>query len=325
MTRSILRWSGQHLINIVLKIIVIALWSQIAIGSTPSRPMRVALITENLQRLEHQRGATIGLYAIDTNNGTILSYRGNQTFPFQSTFKLMGVAALLHHDQSKPTLQKKIFIAPEQLVMWHPISGLYLNQKASFHTLAEGAISYSDNTAINLIIRELGGLDTINQFARRVANTSFNLKHYEVNLNSNPANDEDSSTPKDMAISLQNILLGDVLNERNRQLLLHWMQNNTTGDTRIRAGVPPGWVVADKTGSGGYGIANDIGIVWSPSCKPIILSIYTHQNTQGTSAQEDLIAHITQMTLEQFSTYNGCFKASNLAKPQTSLMHKERP
>lgn len=303
--------------NIVFKIIILILWSQIALGSATSKPADETSIDIKLKRLEHRIDGQIGFYAIDTNSGKIIAYRENQTFPFQSTFKLMGVAALLHHDQSTPMLQKRIFINPEQLLMWHPISGLYLNQQVSLQTLAEGAVSYSDNTAINLIMRELGGLDKVNHFARMAGNLSFNLKHYELNLNSNPGSNEDASTAKDMAISVKNIVLGNILSEHNKQLLLQWMRHNTTGYRRIRAGVPLGWAVADKTGSGRYGIANDIGIIWSPSCKPIILSIYTHQNTKDAIAQDDVIAKITKMAVEQFSKDNPCFDANHLAKAQT--------
>lgn len=308
--------------KIALKILALVLWSQIALGSAPSTSVNKVPIDKELKTLEHKFDGKIGLYAIDTNSGKIISYRENHTFPFESTFKLMGVAALLHHDQTKPVLQKRVFINPEQLVMWHPVSGQYLNQKVSLQTLAEGAISYSDNPGINLIIHELGGLDKINYFARMVGNNTFNLKHFELNLNSNPQRNEDSSTPKDMAISVKNILLGNVLSESDKQLLLQWMRNNTTGYGRIRAGVPPGWAVADKTGSGSYGVANDIGIIWSPSCKPIILSIYTHQNKQAAISQDDVIAKVTQMALEEFSKYDSCFDATNLAKVQTSLIKK---
>lgn len=307
--------------KIAFKIILLSLWSQIALGSLLSKPYEVT-VDKKLKTLEQKFNKKIGLYAIDTNSGKIISYRGDETFPFQSTFKFMGVAALLHQDQSKPILQKKVFISPQQLLMWHPISGLYINQKVSLKTLAEGAISYSDNTAINLIVDELGGLDKINHFARMVGNNTFNLKHYELNLNSNPSNNEDSSTPKDMAISTQNILLGDMLSDSNKQLLLQWMRNNTTGYGRIRAGVPLGWAVADKTGSGSYGVANDIGIVWSTSCKPIILSIYTYQNNPDAIAQDDVIANITKVALEQFSQYDNCFDMTNLSKVQTALIKK---
>jgi hypothetical protein len=47
-------------------------------------------------------------------------------------------------------------------------------------------------------------------------------------------------------------------------VLTGWMRDNTTGGELIRAGVPDGWIVGDKTGSGGYGTRNDIAVLWPP-------------------------------------------------------------
>ncbi|PEW23525.1 class A beta-lactamase, partial [Bacillus cereus] len=75
-----------------------------------------------------------------------------------------------------------------------------------------------------------------------------------------PGDVHDTSTPKALATSLQAFTLGDVLSTEKRNLLIDWMKRNTTGDNLIRAGVPGGWEVADKTGSGFYGTRNDIAI-----------------------------------------------------------------
>ena len=77
----------------------------------------------------------------------------------------------------------------------------------------------------------------------------------------------------------------------------------------MRAGVSVGWTVADKTGSGDYGIANDIGILWSPSCKPIVLAVYTLRNKQDAKSQDDIVAATTSTVLETFAKHDACFKA----------------
>jgi beta-lactamase class A len=87
------------------------------------------------------------------------------------------------------------------------------------------------------------------------------------------------------------------------------MRNDTVGYKKIRAGVPIGWIVADKTGSGDYGIANDIGILWSPTCKPIVLAIYTIQNKQNASSRDDIVATTTNTVLSMFAKHDACFKA----------------
>lgn len=148
----------------------------------------------------------------------------------------------------------------------------------------------------------------IYQFAHRIGNSSFKLENYEANLNSNPNKDTDTSTPQDMALSVNKIVLGGVLSPKSRNLLLGWMQNNTTGYRRIRAGVPLGWSVADKTGSGSYGVANDIGIAWSPSCKPVILSIFTISDKSTVKPNDQVVAKVTEAVFDELRQHHACYQ-----------------
>ena len=265
---------------------------------------------EKLSHLETKFNGKIGVYAVDSKTNQILAYRADERFPMQSTLKLMGVAALLKLSESNPSLlQEKIKYTQKDLDSWHPITGIKLNTGMTLEELAAATISYSDNPAINLILKKFGGPKFSTNFARSIDNKTYNLIHYDgAFLNSNPDQEADTVTPKDMAISTQKILLGNVLSPKQRNLLTGWMVNNTTGYKRIRAGVPISWTVADKTGSGSYGIANDVGIIWSPACKPIILAIYTVRNSNKLAAKEDIIADTTALVLEEFAKSNTCFK-----------------
>ncbi len=77
-----------------------------------------------------------------------------------------------------------------------------------------------------------------------------------------------------MCDSMQKILLGDALAPASRAQLLQWLDDNTTGGQRIRAGLPPGWKVGDKTGTGENGATNDIAILRPPGRAPVLLSVY---------------------------------------------------
>jgi beta-lactamase class A len=259
--------------------------------------------------IEKKHHLQIGVYAHDTNSHKIISYRANQKFPFQSTCKMIAVAAMFKQGLA----EKKVRVEDKDLIFWHPISGKYLNKEVSLQTLAEGAISYSDNPATNLIIKALGGLEKMNQFAHSTLNPSFKLKHYESNLNSDPKLDDDMSTPRDMGHSVEKILLTQFLSKEHKDLLVTWMRNNTTGNTRIRAGVPLGWAVADKTGSGSYGIANDIGIAWSPACKPVVLSIFTINKEQQAKRDDHIIAEVTQLIFEDLKSLHQCYKQTQMS------------
>jgi beta-lactamase class A len=264
---------------------------------------------ELLQKLESNFNGKIGVYAIDTNNNQIIAYRANERFPMQSTFKLIAVSALLQQSNNdRKRLKEKIHYTEGDLISWHPITGKYVKSGMSLEKLSEAAITYSDNPAINLIIKKLGGPKFITDFAHSLGNKTFNLVHYEPNLNSNPKYRDDTSTPKDMAISVKKLTLGNVLAKPQREQLVTWMMNSTTSYKRMRSGVPIAWVVADKTGSGD-GIANDIGIMWSPVCKPIVVAIYTVGNKQDAKSRDDILATTTKIILDEFAKNDPCFKA----------------
>lgn len=106
----------------------------------------------NLVELENKYNRKIGLYAFDANTRATIAYNANKRFPFQSTFRLVAVAAFLFQHQKAPMLKDKITIKPSDIVPWGPISLQYLNASINYNRLCEAAIAYSDNTAINLII-----------------------------------------------------------------------------------------------------------------------------------------------------------------------------
>ena len=262
---------------------------------------------EKLQNLEKSFDGKIGVYAINTNNNQIIAYRANEYFPVQSTLKLISVSALLKKSNSDNNLlHEKIYYTENDLNSWHPVTGKYIKSGMTLKALAAAAITYSDNPAINLIMKKLGGPQMITDFAHAIGNPTFNIEHYEGNLNSNPNIIQDSSTPKDMAISVQKLTLGNILTPSQRTQLVRWMRDDTVAYKRIRAGVPLGWVVADKTGTGNYGIANDIGILWSPTCKPIVLAIYTVRNTQEAKSRDDIVASTTSIVFDEFSKNDPC-------------------
>lgn len=268
-----------------------------------------------VQVLEKDFAGKMGVYAIDTNNGSVISHCADERFPIQSTVKFIAVAALLKNadeSKNKKFLAEEIKYTKKDLVFWHPITGKYLNfGKMSLSGLSEAAMSYSDNTASNLIVNKLGGVEAVNSFAKKIGNNSFYLKNLEPNMNSNIDIKDDTSTPKDMALSVRAILLGKTLSEDSKEKLLAWMKNNTTGYKKIRAGLPAAWSAAEKTGGGGR-VSNDIGIVWSPYCKPIVIAIYTIQKSKDSKPRHDILSSATEIILKHFSKNNKCFAQTEI-------------
>ena len=235
----------------------------------------------------------LGIYAIDTHSGKTFSENADQRFPLCSTSKLMIVAAVLKRSMAqKGLLNKKVYFTNEQLTAagYAPITQHYIKQGMTVKELAQAAISYSDNAAVNLLMNEVGGPGAVTAFARSIGDEKFNLVRMEPNLNSAvPGDERDTSTPKAMARSMQKLLLGNALGAPQRNMLSKWLAENTTGAHRVRAAVPIGWKVGDKTGTGEYGTTNDVAIIWPPGRKPILMAMYYTQANKNAVANDQVI------------------------------------
>lgn len=274
------------------------------------------LIQKKLAAFEASSGGRIGIYAINTANNTHLQYHANERFPTGCTSKLLGVAAILKQSMSDSSLlSQHVRYTKKDLTNWNPITEAHLATGMTIAELCAASISYSDNTAMNLLVKKMGGLEQMNDFARSIHNDSFRQDNGwpEEAFSGGKGNEKDSATPKDMATSLQKLAFTDVLAKPQRELLMSWLKATTTGDSRIRAGVPKGWIVADKTGTGAtYGTTNDIGIVWPPKCAPIIVAVYYTSNNKNAVNRYDIVASVTRVLVEAFAQDDKCISGSLL-------------
>lgn len=254
------------------------------------------------RKLEDASGGRLGVSATDTETGRRVQYRADERFPFCSTFKTLLVAAILKKSETDTgLLEKNISYSKKDLVSWAPVTQNHLSDGMSIFNLCAAALQYSDNTAANLLLREVGGPESLTAFARSIKDSMFVLNRWETELNSAlPGDERDTTTPSAMEASLSALVLGGVLGEMQTELLQNWLKGNTTGTESIRAGVPGGWSVGDKTGSGGYGTTNDIAVIWPPSGKPMVLAVYFTQNKEDAPARRDILARVAELIIEEF-------------------------
>jgi beta-lactamase class A len=259
-------------------------------------------LQEKLDALERDSGGRLGVAALNTRDGMRLQHRADERFAMCSTFKVMAAAAILKRSVTdKNLLQRRIPYTADQLVTYSPITEKSVGDGMTVAELCAAALQYSDNTAANLLIRLLGGPESVTLFAREIGDETFRLDRWETALNTAiPGDLRDTTTPAAMMKTLQLLMLSNALAAHERGMLVTWMRGNTTGDKRIRASVPEGWSVADKTGSGDYGTANDVGVLWLPNKPPIVLALYFTQAEKGARLREDVLASATKIVVEAF-------------------------
>ncbi len=252
-------------------------------------------LIKTVESIASEIEARVGFAAYDLESGQRWEYQADQRFAMSSTFKTLACAALLHRvDAGQENLERTVSFSESDLVTYSPITEKYAGGQAmTLSDLCEAALTMSDNTAANLILRSLGGPEKVTSFARRLGDDVTRLDRWETELNeAAPGDNRDTTTPNAMVKNLQSLLLGDALSGKSREQLHDWLKRNQVADGLFRAVVPEGWIVADRTGAGGFGSRSITAIIWPPERQPIVVALYLTQTEASFSERNEAIAEI---------------------------------
>lgn len=254
--------------------------------------------TDTAQRftdLETKYGARLGVYATDS-----LAHRESERFAFDSTFKPLACAALLHeHPLATGYFDQTIHYTHDDLVPYSPTTETRLDTGMTVAELCEAAITRSDNTAGNQILKLLGGPPALTAFLRTIGDDTTRSDRWETDLNTSiPGDDRDTTTPRAIAADYRKLVVENTLGAPERDLLESWLIANTTGAQRIRAGLPNTWTVGDKTGTGDYASANDIAVAWTDRGEPVVIAVLTAKPDQRAQPDNALLADAARIVAD---------------------------
>lgn len=256
-------------------------------------------IEAQLAALEDRDNAKVGFYGRNLGTGRTLAYRADDLFATCSAFKAYVAAQILRQvERGELKLTDEVYIDPALFVpVASPITEPALGNWMPVSELCAAAVRQSDNTATNLMLEILGGPPSVTQFARSVGDDRTWMVRWETELNTAyPGDPRDTTSPRGMGTGFSNMLIGNAFEEPYRAQLEEWMRTIVTGDTRIRAGLPPGWTIADKTGAGDYASTNDIGVAFGPNGERLVLAVMTRTRSDDPKAPalNALIADVTR-------------------------------
>jgi beta-lactamase class A len=249
-------------------------------------PGPLAGLSDELERIEAESGGRLGVAVRYIGARCFVGHRSDERFPMCSTFKLLAAAAVLKRvEKGEETLDRRVKIAASDIVVNSAVTKDRVGGEGmTMAELCQAAMTFSDNTAGNLILASLGGPQALTAYARSLGDAVTRLDRIEPDLNEALADDvRDTTSPTAMLKNIEALVLGNALAEQSRQQLTGWLLGNKTGDTRLRAGLPAEWRVGDKTGSGEHGTTNDVGVAWPPGSAPLLVAMYL----TGTMANGD--------------------------------------
>lgn len=241
-------------------------------------PQAGTVVDPAVVELERIHGVTMGLSATNLETGARIAHRPDERFAILSVFKTFLAAAVLD-DADEKRLRHRVWYPPSDIVVNSPVTAEHVDTGITIAELCDAALRYSDNTAANLLLREIGGPRGLTAYARSIGDELTRLDRWEPELNAAvPGDERDTTSPAAVARSFANLLVGRALRPADRRRLTDWMLANTTSGARFRAGLPTDWRLADKTGAGDYGTNNDAGVAWNPAGEPIVIVALTRRD-----------------------------------------------
>jgi beta-lactamase class A len=236
-------------------------------------------------------GAEFGWATADTAGRPGLSVNAHRRFPMCSSFKwLLAACVLARVDAGSEHLDRRVGFTAADIMEYAPAAKAALARaggrtgEMTVDALCEAAVTLSDNTAADLLLGVVSP-SALTAWLRAHGDPVTRLDRIEPAMNYVARGDtRDTTTPAAMVGGLHRILFGDVLTPTSRKRLMGWLLDCKTGETRLKAGLPAGWRIAQKTGTLDYhpdrptirsGASGDVGVLFPPSGNPILIAAYT--------------------------------------------------
>lgn len=275
------------------------------------------LLRHKIDQIVSDKNAVVGVSIMGNHGKDTLSLHGDSRFPMQSVFKFhIALAVLAEVDKGNLSLDQEIKIAKDELFpedFWSPLrdenpdGGSFTIKK-----LIQYAVSHSDNTACDVLIRLVGTPKKVEDYFKKMGIQDIQISFNEEDMQAKWENMfQNWTTPKAASETLS------MFYENNNNLLskssydFFWKTNlaTTTGNNRIKGQLPGGTAVAHKTGWSGTnketGITaavNNIGIVFLPSGDYFIISVFVSESKENFDVNEKIIADIAKATYDFYTT-----------------------
>lgn len=296
---------------------------------------------QDLEEIAASLEGTVGIAVTDVETGRTYAIHGDDWFPQQSVSKLwVTLTALDEVDRGRLELDESVTLGPEDLTLFHqPIRDL-VRARGSFATdygdLIQRAITRSDNTANDRILRRVGGVEAVEDFLdqKKIAGVRFGADERTkqsaiAGLRWNPAysigrafydardrvpeaarraafegylaDPVDGATPVGIAEALARLARGELLSPVTTELLLHTLRQTHSGPRRLKGGVPPDWSIGHKTGTGQFFAGeqsgyNDVGILTSPDGHRYTAAVMIGRTREPTLARMRMMQQVSLAT-----------------------------
>jgi beta-lactamase class A/beta-lactamase class A CARB-5 len=256
-----------------------------------------------VKAIERDLDARVGFYLHDLQTGDRSAYNADSRFALNSTFKLFACAALLSQvEDGVSELGQTVNLRELERVTYSPAVDASIAAgrfEVSLDTLCRMMLSVSDNTAANAVLAEIGGPEGFTAYMRSIGDEITRLDRWEIALNEGtPGDPRDTTTPRAIATSLEQLLLGNALTRESKEALRGWLAGHRVADALFRASLPPDWNIEDRTGAGGYGSRAIVAVIYPPARQPIVAALFIRDTDASIDALNAAAAEVARAIVE---------------------------
>lgn len=269
----------------------------------PTQKEGLSSVDKELKKLEEKYDVTLGVQGINLADNKQVSYNEQERFAYASTYKAIA-GGLLLKNLTEDQLNKRIKFSKEDLVDYSPVTEKHVEDGMTVKELINAAMTYSDNTAGNVLFDQLGGPKGYQKELAKIGDKTTQADRIEPELNeAKPGDKRDTTTPEAMAKGLSFLATEGNMAANRLDYFKQTLIDNTTGDKLIRAGVPDGYAVGDKTGAGSYGTRNDIAVIYpkGKNTKPLVWVIFSKKAGKDDKYDDQLIADTAKVLSDFFA------------------------
>ena len=293
-----------HLIVLLLFGYIVPSYSQSSIRQ-PTSTHSLSDLRSQMEKMAELAQGRVGVVATLLETGESVDVRGDEQFPMQSVYKMpIGMAVLHLVDQGKLSLTQMVKVDKHEYVSERQHSPLRDQQpngaEVSVGDLLRYAVSESDGSASDVLLRIVGGAPVVMDYLRSLGVTGIRVVDTEKAIGQdNAVQYRNWATPKQAVALLRALQEGRGLSQNSRTLLLRLMTDTPTGLHRLKGLLPAGTVVAHKTGTsqtidGVTAATNDVGLITLPNKKHMAIAVFVTDAKADESTREAVIAKLAQ-------------------------------
>jgi beta-lactamase class A len=261
-------------------------------------------LIEDVKKIAAITHGPVGAAFALLETGESVSLEGTRYFPTQSAYKFpIAILVLRQVDAGSLKLDQRIAITPKDFVSDREFTirrEYPQGTELTIRELLRFMVSESDGTACDVLLRLIGGPEVATKSLRELGIENFIIARYEKEMFETPSvRYENRATPEGAVKVLKLLQTGKIVSDANRDLLLDLMINSRPGPKRLKGLLPPGTVVAHKTGTsatinGITSATNDIGIITLPDGTHLVIAVFVSDTKANLPTREGVIARIAE-------------------------------